>query len=50
MKHITQDAQSSRDERDKAENTNKEAGRDAGQTHDYKGEAQNANNDTGRPP
>ena len=42
--NITEDAQSSREERD-----NSEAGRNVTKTQDYKGEAQNVNDDTGRP-
>jgi hypothetical protein len=46
--NIRQDVKSSRQERDKNENTDAEANRDA-QSQDYKGEAQNVNDDTGRP-
>jgi hypothetical protein len=47
--NITQDAQSSREERNEQENTDDEARRDPVQPHDYKGEAQNVNDDSERP-
>ena len=46
--NITEDAQSSREERNKQKQTDVVARRDA-QPHDYKGEAQNVNDDAGRP-
>jgi hypothetical protein len=46
--NITEDDQSSREERNKNESTDADARRDA-QAHDYKGESQNVNDDTGRP-
>jgi hypothetical protein len=49
VENIRQDTESSREERNKDDNTDEEARRDPAQSQDYKGESQNVNDDTGRP-